>query len=428
MPAYSTFNSVLIDRMDKSSADRLYQMEDGSYIYKGKVTNNYCLYNNNLYRIVGINSNGTTVLVSEECVTAMAMNCQEDLNDTYLYQWLNITDQENSGVFERVLRDDVDTEIEIDNEDNIYDDSDERESVLSFSMAFYGKIEDLSSISNDDPFTDGKVTILSMLDYANCGGKDSFLNNGEMFWLSNQDSEGNYYYVCEDGSVSSGYPTQQICGIRPVITLKSTTVVEQGDGKINNPYLIESISAENVDDLNCGSYVSYSSLTWRVTTADEFGTYAILDGVIMDGEQPLQMAYGNSTKYNLSNGVGKYLNNDFLSSLENYKDYLVEYSANFGDNGDENYSYLNDYQHSLKCYVSLPTMGCFFLNEYQGYYLSSFEGGLFVYMVNDGFFYENVLSQKAALRPIICFNNDLKIASGNGTIESPYVLTVGGGE
>ena len=49
-----TLSHLLIARNDVLKEDRLYQQQDGSYVFKGMVSDNYCLYENALYRIVGM--------------------------------------------------------------------------------------------------------------------------------------------------------------------------------------------------------------------------------------------------------------------------------------------------------------------------------------------------------------------------------------
>ena len=63
------------------------------------------------------------------------------------------------------------------------------------------------------------MTLLSVVDYLNIGSKDSYLVDGEYFYLSNNNSEGKIWYVDDEGKASLG-TGNDILGIRPVTNIK----------------------------------------------------------------------------------------------------------------------------------------------------------------------------------------------------------------
>lgn len=405
--SYTTLSQVVIARNDMMSEDRLYENTDGSYTYKGKINNNYCLFDNILYRIISIDKDGNIRLVSENNITNLTMSENNTFENSSMYRWLNKTEEdEHSGIFYNIIT---------------------NKSYLNKSKANYKIIDDIKDYQSVTQ-SEADVTILSVEDYINAGSKDSFLANGQSFWLSNCTSEYQYYYVDKNGAIGSSYSSSMFIGVRPVITLASSTVALSGQGTADDPYVLTQHHSENISQCKVGDYISYSNLTWKIESFDEDNNaHLILDGLIQQDNETYKRYFGSVNYLRNNGGIGKYLNEDFLNTLSNYENYLIYKSWNFGtfrqiDNFDYSYSYNSTYDG----YVSIPTIGNLFLNEYLDYFLgnNSIQSNDLIFIASEDILYANLISDEAAIRPMICMNKSIKIMSGSGTSNDPYQLEV----
>lgn len=404
--SYTTLAQVVIDRNDVLSEDRLYENEDGSYTYKGMIDDNYCLFDNVLYRILSIDKDGNIQLVSEDCLTNFTMSESSTFEQTALYRWLNKTEDEHSGIFYESITNTV---------------------YLRQSKANYKIIDDIKQYKTDS-YQNVDITILSLEDYINAGSNESFLANGQSYWLSNCDSSYQYYYVDQQGAIGTSYSPNMFVGVRVVLTIRSDLTAISGQGTKDDPYIISEHHCENISQSKIGDVISYSGLNWKVCSFDEDGNAnLILEGLIQqDGEN--YSRYFGSVNYLRSNaGIGEYLNEDFLATLTDYQNYLVYKNWNIGTFSQiDNYDYSFSYNPSFEAYVSIPTVGCFFLNEQSNYFLAnnSIQSNDLVFVAKDGILYAELISDEAYLRPMICMNKSIKIISGSGSIEQPFQLEV----
>ena len=403
---YSTLSQVVIDRNDVLSEDRLYENEDGSYTYKGMITDNYCLFDNVLYRILSIDADGNIKLVSEDCLTNFTMSESSSFETTSLYRWLNPTEDKYSGKYYNSLTNTV---------------------YLTKTSVNYKIVDDITDYQTDS-YQSVDVSILSLEDYINAGSSESFLANGQSFWLSNCDSNYQYYYVDKQGAIGTSYSANMFVGVRVVITLRSNLTALSGQGTSDDPYIITESHCENISQAKIGDYISYSDQTWRVESFDEDGNAnLILEGLIQENGETYTRYFGSVNYLRSNGGIGQYLNEDFLATLNNYESYLVYKTWNFGTFTQiDNYDYIYSYNPSFEAYVSIPTIGCFYLNEYTDYFLgnNSFQSDDLIFTAKEDILYADLISQEAGLRPMICINKTIKIISGTGTESDPYQLEV----
>src|SRR5699024_5731285 len=82
------------------------------------------------------------------------------------------------------------------------------------------------------------IGLLSVFDYANVGGKNSYLNIGKYYYLVSTTNKNKNWYIDDKGNVVNN-DGEEIYGIRPTITLKSNSDFISGDGSEDNPYVID---------------------------------------------------------------------------------------------------------------------------------------------------------------------------------------------
>lgn len=407
---YDSFSKVLINNIDLlEEKNGLFENEDGTYTFRNQPTNNYVLFGNQLYRILGIDKDDMAILVSENAVTRMCIYEHDRFENTSLFHWLNPVDEiEHSGQAYNLISEFSGALFETGNRFQIFD--------------------DLSEITADITEINGiKVSTLSAYDYLMAGGTDSFLNNGTDFWLSNCDSDYNYYYVDSNGALGIQNNKGNTHGVRIVIKLSFAVTAIEGKGTISNPYVLTETEVNKLSDVLYGSYVSYGNNTYRVISQENGCTELIMDGFVKENDEPVLLQYGDSNQFTVEKGLGKYLNTDFLDTLPDYQQYLVEREWTFGTFGDfQEFSYLKSYDESVYCYVFVPNQSMLYLNDYDDYYLSmaGYQEDTLVYTVKGNNMYSDFVNEKHYVRPVICMKSDLYIVSGNGTEDSPFAVSL----
>ena len=196
----------------------VYDEKENVYRYIGDVKDNYLEFSGNLFRIIEVDADYNIKAVSEKSFTYMYSGLEKGFNDSYLNEWLNELDSDNSGVFER----------------NLYNTD-----PLFYTTVCEDVISDVTNITCNKKNKENKIGILSLYEYAKSGGKSGFLNNGEIFYLTNLNDKGSNYYVTSDGEISISELTTKAFGVRPVITISGDTSLLSGKGTVNNPYKIE---------------------------------------------------------------------------------------------------------------------------------------------------------------------------------------------
>ena len=137
--------------------------------------------------------------ISDNVITMMYSGLEKGYDDSYVSKWLN--DTEKSKFTKELYGLDL----------------------LTNSFRCEDKVDDMTKITCENLNMSNKVTILSLYDYYNAGGKSSFLNNGETYYLSTTDSSNGTYFITETGEIAKDQVSTKLHGVRPVITLSSKT-------------------------------------------------------------------------------------------------------------------------------------------------------------------------------------------------------------
>jgi len=381
----------------------LVKNDDGSYVYKGFVDDNYLVYDNRLYRMISIDQGGAIKIVSEDSIMNFFLENADSFQNTTLHKFLNDNNGEKSGIF-------VD-EILIDG------------NYIVASTICTDKADKLNNIGCSVIYEKSFVGLLSLFDYEQAGGASSYLNNQTNFWLSNCNDNGAFWFVNETGNLSISASILVAQGVRPVLTLSYNVKSLSGDGTKNNPYVITKTTVKTIKETITGQYISYSGSLWKVSLSNEVGTIAMLEGSLEKTN-----SFGKTNEYSIDSGAGKYLNRTYLNTLINFEKYLVEYEWPIGKFTSMNVlDYADNYNATLKCYVGMPNTSYPGFDDVANVYLTSqlYESVKLAYCTTENkALYSVLLEEKLNLRPVICFNNEIKIVSGTGTMEDPFILEV----
>lgn len=192
------------------------EKENNTYIFKGKITNNYVLYNNIIWRIIKINNDNTIELIMDDYINMLPKslisnffnNLKNNLDLNYLNKNIICKDQLN-------------------NENNIT----------------------CQNLEEDD-----YVSLLTVYDYMNSfyNNKTYITSDNEIMWLYNDKAHTN-------GDNLSISDKNNFYEIRPIITIKSDILYKAGNGTKNSPYQIgnNDFSLGTKVKINNDNYIVY---------------------------------------------------------------------------------------------------------------------------------------------------------------------------
>ena len=386
----------------------IFDEEKNEYRYLGEVDDNYLEYSGIVYRIIGIDKDKNIKVISDKSVTMMYSGLEKGYDKSYVNKWLNYDkDVPGSGVYENNIK----------------------ESVNYLSSTYYCEdiIDDIKNITCDKNTTNYKISLLSLYDYYKAGGKSSFLNNGETFYLGTLNKDNHNYYITSDGEVSINEISTRTYAVRPVITIISSSVLLSGKGTKDDPYKILEIKPSTLEDTTINTCVSFSNQVFKVIDNSTDATKVALNGVIKENDIDVVKSFGGkNNKYsNSKNTVGYYLNNTYLKTLDSKN--IIKSNWYIGALSLDNLDYSNEKNTKVNLSVGMLSLGDMFVGDINNVLTLSrgIESDQIINVINkEGNFYGDFITSKYNVRPALYLNNELKITGGNGTFDAPYELGV----
>lgn len=377
------------------------------YRYIGKVEDNYLEYSGILFRIVGIDKDNNIKAISDSNLTLMYAGLEKGFDKSYVYKWLNKSDEKYSGIFENNM--------------------DSTDKYLTNTYLCDDVVSDLKNINCEKNNNALKITLLSLYDYASAGGKESYLNNGESYYLSTIDDKNNNYFINTTGDVGLNKISSKIYGVRPVITIKNDVALMHGDGSKTSPYAVIEKSISKLSDVYISKYINYSGNTYRVISTGENVKIALSDN-IKDGDKYLEKTFGgkNNIYSTTKKTIGEYLNNRYYKSIEN-NDLIVKSSYGIGSNTLDNLDYTAVYSKTNTFNIGMLTLGDMFISDTKNVLTMNrgIESSMIINVINkDGNVFGDLIASKYEVRPTMYLKGDINIVSGDGSIDSPYELGV----
>ena len=390
-------NSLVKVVKENNTENDYFKSVNGENYFTGKTDNNYLVYSNILWRIIKLNSDNSLTIISDNAISSLAFNKNVNFKDSYIFNWLNKTENEYSGILENNLTN--------------------KDTYLQKTLSCNDSINELSNNPCKDTNTDNYFTLLSVVDYLNIGSKESYLNNSEYFYLSNKNDDGKIWYVDNEGKATLGTGFE-ILGVRPVTTIKSNIDYISGKGTKDDPYVIEK------DNNLFGSYVKLDNDIWRIYEVNNKEIKLSLNDYIPD----FTYIYSNNSSYHndtINNSLAYYLNHDYLNSLS-YKDKINEVSWSNGYyNSTTNFDYKYSLKDTIESKVALMSVGDIYLNPNLHNYFTmtgSANKGSSVYVISD---FKKLstksISNKLNVVPTISIDSSI-LTKGNGTINSPLEM------
>ena len=451
-------NPIWVDDMDTPNDDT----DDITY-FSGTndcVDMNYVWYSGKLWRITAIYPDGTMKLITENNITTIAINEMSgpvdfytDENTTsYIYQWLN---------------------------EDFYDTLYNVSSIMNTSKLWNVTNSNASSTTEastrllETTMILSNVGLLNSYEYYNsyrcvesetCNGSSystGYLNISYLWWLLNPYDSSKIWYVGKNGSISSTLPYASY-GVRPVIYLKND-VEFIGNGTKTIPYQIvgdkeKGKANELLNTRMSGEYVKLKNgdneQKYRIIGVEDNKTKIIAMDYAANGIQKLFSTSGLSySPWGAGITTG---NNTWYTYLNStyYPDLISAYGDMF-DSGTYYYALMNlQYNYKLSvcasttnesiktCIVTsskgvydigLPRYGEIFSAQQNG----GFSNSSTMWLVNqksltegwqitaNGLGKGEVQNSSSAARPTVHLKSTVKIISGSGTEDDPYVVGLG---
>ena len=412
-----------------------YKYMDGCYI-KGASDDNYVWYNGFMWRIMGINSDGTVRLITDENVTALAYGVPGtgfiyEKSGGYIHDWLNEYFYNNLNSTKNIIQ----------------------EGAYFCSETTNGVVptEGRTICSKESEVTT-KVGTISVDEYLLSYDESSYLIIDQYYWTMTPFDVNGAHRIASNGAAGANNMYYGR-GIRPVINVSSDAFVTEGNGSSNTFYVLgedktNSVKGKLSEKVTSGEYVSLEGHTYRVVSKDNNGVKLILDGFYEEIEGTIYtMSYGDNNTFALDSGIGQKLNGDVLKWLRlTDSKKIIEAMYYQGSVFGKTASYITSLEKSneIKAKVGLIQIGDIMASQSstlltENYTLASSQSNTSTYwtmskyenndlswLVNrDGTTTDNnngVSYKTNGIRPVITVKNDLDITSGTGTWKNPYKI------
>ncbi len=377
-PKYEAINTLIED--------------DNIYRFANDAKNNYVKFMGYVWRIIKVNEDNTITMITENNITSLAYY-NEAFANSQIKIWLN----------EKTFSNSLD------------------KNYMTSTKTCLDSFDSLENISCQN-VNDFDVALLSVEDYTKAGATNSYLNNGEYFWTTNN-YQNEYWYVSNEGKL--GLDDNSVTyGIRPVITLNKDTIVLDGNGTIDNPYQIIEHNPDTLKDIYIGEYLTLNDSIWRVVAKNNDSIKLVSEDYIKDENGILETFYSdynNEADSDYENSLLYYLNNTYY---DNFKEKELITKGTFYTGGIEN-DYQTIYESAIETYVGLLSIAEPFVYDFGNVFTLSKDInndlGIFVIDENKKLF-EDTVNSLHYVRPAIHIKNDVNIISGDGTYLSPYIL------
>lgn len=386
----------ILDKIVKKETDK-------TNYYKGNDNNNYIKLDGILFKIVGLNEDGSVKVTSSEPLAFVDYNSVDTWLNDYFY------DKLSDNVKKYIKTDSKWCNEEISNTDNYT------------KCNKYGKKKAMG--------------LLSVADINNSKDKDgnSSLLGQQSFLLGNQKDKKEIKVIPIENKIKTENKNI-VSGVRPTMNLKSNIVISKGNGSDSSPYIIKGTATRvkagsKVSNLKIGEYVNYSGFNWRVSNKKDDGNIQlVLDDTITSNEGYLLLGFGTDGKYystnnktnlgyKLVNEGSKYINTKLLKK-QKFKVY--NYKGNATYNSNVNYS---NYTTKL---IEVSMFELFSTSSSDNYWFRESDGKENAYAnspIGDVVKYEIVENNNSMIKLSVLVDGTSTIKLGSGSKNDPYTIT-----
>ena len=388
----------ILDKIVKKETDK-------TNYYKGNDNNNYIKLDGILFKIVGLNEDGSVKITSSEPLAFVDYNSVDTWLNDYFYDKLS---------------------------DNV------KKYIKTDSKWCNEVISSTDNYTKCNKYDKKKaVGLLSVADINNSKDKDGNFNilSATESWTSNlaPSKKAVTYYT------SNGYSQlkqNKNLGIYPTININKNSYIAKGSGTIDNPYILKGNSSSlkvgnNISKAKSGEYITYSGYSWRIIDKENDGTTkAIMDETISINGESYDISFSNQSKisYNVNekDNMGSLLNNNITSYI---KTGLFSRKKLNSLNYKKSISYSSEIKgSSYSSKLHLPSMYDLFgasiaASYWYGNYSSDSNIGCVMTYDHKLYCGKYNPDSKSGVRLVGYFDKKTVVKGGKGTIDNPYTLT-----
>lgn len=392
------------------------QKTDDSNYYKGQVEDNYVLFSGMLWQIINVNEDGTIKLISADIVSNLRYT-GNSYKDSNIDIWLNKVFLPSISSSKYL----VDTTYCVGNIPSLYD---------------------LNNICSET--IKAKVGMLSLDEY-NKTLVDGYspLNNKNTTYITLANKVNGQTLTVDQYRQLSTIDEEKVPPIKPVITIKANVYITSGEGSKSDPYKLEDYSyAKEHDKINTriiGEYFNYSGMTFRVTGLDSKNNVkAIMATTFMNNStnNPLEVSITGLEHYSYNvkdeNNPGYILNNILIDYIDESNLISAEYKL-ITNSKDTTYDKFKTEKVTAKLMLASTTdlfsgLNINLDNSTKKIQLfadkTDTADTLIMLNVLNGVGYQLPIISYSnyAVKALTVFNGNLKIKSGKGTYNNPYIL------
>ncbi len=382
--------------------------------FVGEPENNYLRLSNMTFRVFGLDENNDVIIVADEDIANVNYTKIDDWLD-YFYEHLN--DNTKKMIVEKKY----------------------------CNMQISDTTLDTTQCNS---YTKKKkVYIPSIVEVNKAKGEGNFMKPSTLSWIANSKNDKEAYvtrryFVNKEASDKGflAYDNTYNYGVRPMMTVKGDTLIVSGDGTLRSPYTVGDVEkAKNGSNLNerfTGEYINDGTTAWRIIDVMNDGTTKAISvsnivGLTDEDEVRYYITFDandkiiynpkdkNSLGYYINNKVIKYVNTSNLANHEIkvpiYKNKII-----FGEETETK---------EYKTILSAPNMYEMFSasgGDMTSYWLINTSKaknvGAAIYDAGSPVNEKIEAYQPYGIRVVGYFKKNKVIVSGDGTIDSPYVV------
>lgn len=379
--------------------------------YVGRNPNNYVKLSGMLFRIIGVDGNNVKLVADEDVA---------NVNYSGISSWLDYYMEHFNEESKKMLVKNKYCNMSVDDE-TIY--TTECTSTTKSTYAYIPSVTDINKSKNDS----GSFLFPQTLSWtANSkDGDNAYATRDVMF---GQTTHENYYSDLKTNNY----------GVRPVITIKGSTLIKSGSGTYNDPYTFGETKTGKADELinsrYSGEYITYGGILWRIVEANDDGTTKIISmpNVKKEGEV-IKIAYETDDELKIYNpkqngNIGYYINNKVSEFIDT--SYFVNKEVKVPIYKSDILYGKETSTKKYKVKLSAPNMYEMFSaqpitdNGSKSYWLiNSSETEYYKGVISDvGVVFSGEISNMTeyGIRVVGNLNKSVMITKGKGTLEEPY--------
>ena len=381
---------------------------NGNKNYVGDPSDNYIRISNILFRVYGIDKNDNVLIVSDEDIA--------NVNYTKIDKWLDYF-YENLNDFTK--------------------------KAIVKSQYCNMSVTD-TTITECTSYTKEKnVYIPSVIEVNKASeGYKNFMRPNTISWVANKKDNKNAYvtkisFIGEESKKTFlAYNVKENYGVRPMMTIKGSTLITDGDGTKNDPYVFGDVKkakgASLLNERYTGEYISIDGQKYRIVKTLSDGTTKVISnftvGRVLDNVVTSTNPYRaynpkdkNSAAYFINNKVSGYINTKYFVKhdieVPIYKNEII-----YGEEIEtKKYNVLLSAPNMFEMFSAQPqNSGCESYWTVNSSKKDGITGGILALGVpiNE----ETTSALELKVRVIAFMKKDVTISSGDGTINKPYII------